>query len=71
MLSEEENLNFHENMTKKVADLEADNTSSLGGLSNQGCNGLSMVHSSLVDYQTLLLHSPKGLHLLEVMGTYQ
>jgi hypothetical protein len=50
MLGEEEKLNSHRNMTKRVSDLEADHTSSLGGLSNQGCNGLTMVHTSLVDY---------------------
>jgi hypothetical protein len=57
-------------MTERVADLGADHTSGLGGLFNRGCNGLNMVHTSLVDYQTLLLYSPEGMHLFEVMGTY-
>jgi hypothetical protein len=71
MLGEEEKLDFHWRMTGRVADLEADHTSGLGGLSNRGCNGLSIVHTSLVDYQTLILHSPEGLNLLEIVGTYQ
>jgi len=57
-------------MTGRVADLGADLTSGLDGLSNRGCNGLNMVHNSLVDYQTLLLHSPEGMHLVKVVGTY-
>jgi hypothetical protein len=57
-------------MTGRVADLGADHTSGLDGLSNRGCNGLNMVHTSLVDYQTLLLYSPEGMHLFEVMATY-
>jgi hypothetical protein len=50
MLGEEEKLNFYRNMTRRVTDLKADHTSSSGGLSNQGCNDLTMVHTSLVDY---------------------
>ena len=50
MFGDEEELNFHMNMTGRVADLEADYTSSLGGFSNRGCNGLTMVHTFLVDY---------------------
>jgi len=51
MLGEEEKLNFHWHMTGRVADLEGDHTSGLGSLSNRGCNGLSMVHTSLFDYK--------------------
>ena len=71
MHGEEEKLDFHWHMTGRVADLEADHASGLDGLSNGGCNDLSMAYTSLVDYRTLILPSPEGLYLFEVVGTYQ